>query len=203
MNVFAAGSSYNIMVKLTEIIEQFPWNPSAPEDWSDKEVYTHRVDPEDAHTFWRVPVLSCLQDFAYVGFRIRVNTQTSPTSVVLMTGDGRRKPIVGYEEDFQKFGFETVNWTLFKYPLPARLLALDEDEPILEVAFQSPVFGKVEFLAQKFDELEDYNRPLWFCENEYTFDGRILTPNGNFYKLDTLTKRKEYPNAASVYLLSR
>lgn len=191
------------MVKLTEIIEQFPWNPQAPEDWSDKEVYTHIVHPEDAGSFWSVPVLSCMQDFAYVGFRIHTNTQVFPTSVVLMTGDGRRKPVLGNEEDFQTFGHETTNWTPFKYPLPARLIALDEDEPLLEIGFLKPVWGKVEFLAQKFDELEDSNRPLWFCENDFHSWGRILTPNGNYYRLDTLTKRKEYPHAVSIYSLSR
>jgi hypothetical protein len=186
------------MVKLTEIIEQFPWNPQAPEDWSDKEVYTHTVYPEDSSHIWSVPILSCMQEYAYVGFRIRANIQVFPNSVVLMSGDGKRKPVIYYKEDFQRYGFETVNWTLFRYPLPARLLALDEDEPILEIVFPGDVYGKVEFLAQKFDELEVYNRPLWFCENENTYNGRILTPNGNFYKLDTLTKRKEFPNAVSI-----
>lgn len=189
------------MVKLTQILEQFPWNKDAPEDWSDKEVYTHTVDPEDCNHVWSVPIFSCMQDFAYVGFRIRANTQVYPNSVVLMSGDGKRHPLIGYKQDFQTYGFETVNWTLFKYPLPARLLALDEDEPILEIYFSSKVFGKVEFLAQKFDELEIYNRPLWFCENDWCLNGRILTPNGNFYKLDTLTKRREFPDAVSVYSL--
>ena len=191
------------MVKLTEILEQYPWNPQAPEDWSDKEVYTHTVHPDDANTFWSVPVLSCMQDFAYVGFRIHPSAQTFPTSVVLMTGDGRRKPVLGYEEDFQKYGHETANWTFFRYPLPARILALEEDEPILQIGFQGSVWGKVEFLAQKFDELEDQNRSLWFCENDFNANGKILTPNGNYYRLDTLTKRKEYPNAVSIYSLSR
>lgn len=189
------------MVKLTEIIEQFPWNEDAPEDWSDKEIYTHTVAPDDINNVWSVPIFSCFQDFAYVGFRIRCNTQVFPSSVVLMTGEGKRHSLIGHKEDLQMNGSQTVNWTLFKYPLPARLLALDEDEPILEVVFPDKVFGKVEFLAQKFDELEVYNRPLWFCENDFTFNGRILTPNGLFYRLDTLTKRREYPDAVSIYSL--
>ena len=189
------------MVKLTEILEQYPWNPQASEEWSDKEVYTHTVHPEDMSNGWSVPIFSCLNDFAYVGFRIRTNTQTFPTSVVLMTGDGKRKPLIGTKEDVQTSGYQTVNWTLFKYPLPARLLALNEDEPILEVTFSDKVYGKVEFLAQKFDELEVYNKPLWFCENDYCANGSILTPNGQFYKLDTLTKRLEYPKAVSIYSL--
>lgn len=189
------------MVKLTQILEQFPWNPEAPEDWSDKEVYTHTVQPEDMSNVWSVPIFSCLQDFAYMGFRIRATTQVFPSSVVLISGDGKRHPVIGYKEDCQANGHQTANWTLFKYPLPARLLALDEDEPLLEVIFSGPVFGKVEFLAQKFDELEVYNKPLWFCENDYTLTGRMLTPGGSFYRLDTLTKRKEYPDAVSVYSL--
>ena len=190
------------MVKLTEIIEQFPWNPNAPEDWSDKEIYTHTVDVEDMSNIWTVPIFSCMQDFAYVGFRIRPNVQSYPSSVVLMTGDGRRKPIVGFKEDFQTMGYEAVNWTLFKYPLPSKILCLDEDEPLLEVIFSQKVFGKVEFLAQQFDELADPNKPLWFCENDYAKEGRILTQNGKYYKLDTLTKRKEFPTAVSLYSLT-
>jgi hypothetical protein len=189
------------MVKLTEILEQYPWNPQAPEEWSDKEVYTHTVEPEDMSNVWSVPIFSCLQDFAYVGFRIRTNTQVYPSTVTLLSGDGKQHPVIGYKEDFQKSGFDTLNWTLFKYPLPARLLALHEDEPLLEVIFPSDVYGKVEFLAQKFDELEVSNKPLWFCENDYAFNGRILTSNGTFYKLNTLTKRQEYPHAVSIYSL--
>ena len=190
------------MVKLTEILEQFPWNPAAPQDLSDKEIYTHTVAPEDLGTVWSVPILACMRDFAYVGFRIRTNTQVVPTSVILMTGDGKRHSIIGKREDNLTSGFPTVNWTPFKYPLPAKILSLDEDEPILEVVFPGDVFGKVEFLAQKFDELEEYNRPLWFCENDFAMYGRILTANGNYYKLDTLTKRKEYPDAVSIYSLT-
>lgn len=189
------------MVKLTEIIQQFPWNNEAQEDWSDKEVYTHIVHAEDLSVRWSIPILSCQQDFAYVGFRIRTTVPVYPSSVVLMTGDGKRKPILGYSEDFQTYGHKTLNWTLFKFPLPARLLALDEDEPILEIYFPHQVYGKVEFLAQKFDELEVSTKPLWFCENDYTLNGKILTQKGDYYTLDTLTKRKEYPHAVSIYSL--
>jgi hypothetical protein len=190
------------MVKLTEILEQFPWNNQAPEDWSDKEVYTHTVDPDDTNTVWSVPILSCLDGFAYVGFRIRPSIQLVPSSVILMTGDGKRKPLLGSAKDTQMNGHPTVNWTPFKIPLPARLLALDEDEPFLEITFSGPVFGKVEFLAQQFDELADATAPLWFCDNNSTLTGKILTQNGHYYTLDTLTKRKEYPNAVSIYSLS-
>jgi hypothetical protein len=190
------------MVKLTEILEQFPWNSDAPEEWSDKEIYTHTVHPEDMSNRWSVPIFSCLNDFAYVGFRIRANIQLTPSSVTLLSGDGKRKPLIGTKEDIQTCGYQTLNWTLFKYPLPARLLALDEDEPVLEVTFPGDVYGKVEFLAQKFDELEAYNKPLWFSENDFCANGTILTPNGQFYRLATLTKRVEYPHAVSIYSLT-
>ena len=188
------------MVHITQIIEQYPWNPQAPEDWSDKEIYTHTVDPEDMSKEWVVPILPCLQDYAYVGFRIRGNLQTFPTNIRLFTGDGRRRCIFNQEIDIQKDGFQTVNWTLFKFPLPYRLLCLEEDEMVMVVKFSTEVFGKVEFLAQKFDGLEDqHDYPLWFCENDYCEKGWILTPNRSFYRLDTLTKQKEYRRAYSIY----
>jgi hypothetical protein len=189
-----------LMVHISEIIEQYPWNPQAREDWSDKEIYTHTVDPEDMSKNWVVPILPCMQDFAYVGFRVRANTQSFPTSVQIYTGDNKYHPIFTKEIDRQKDGFQTVNWTLFKFPLPYRLLCLEEDEIIMVVTFDDEVFGKVEFLAQKFDGLEDENdADLWFCDNDFCEKGWILNRNRNFYRLDTLTKRKEYPRAYSIY----
>ncbi len=191
------------MVHITQVLEQFPWNPKALEDWSDKEVYTHTVAPEDMSKEWHVPILPCMQDFAYLGFRVRCNTQTFPVSVRLFTGDGKFHCIFNKQIDLQKNGFDTVNWTLLKFPLPYRLLSLEEDEMMMVVTFNSEVFGKVEFLAQKIDGLEDeYDSPLWFCENDSVDHGWILTPNRNFYRLDTLTKRKEYPNAYTLYTLT-
>lgn len=191
-----------IMVKLTQILEQYPWNPQAPEDWSDKEIYTHTVDPEDASKVWKVPIFPCMKDFAYLGYRIRANVQLFPESVRLMTGDGKRHNIFGEHTDKLKDGFETVNWTRFKYPLPYRLLCLDEDEMCLEIKFRDEVFGKVEFLGQQFEELEDQDRPLWFCENDFVDKGKILSPNQYFYTMDTLVKRADYPNALSIYKIS-
>ena len=190
------------MVYLTQSLEQYPWNKYAAEEWSDKEVLTQTVDPEDASKVWRVTIYPCLKDFAFVGFRIRANTQVFPKSVRLISGDGKRQTIFGYHTDYLSNGFATVNWVRFKYPLPCRLLSLNEDEPLLEVVFDSQVFGKVEFLAQEFQELKDENRPLWFCENDYADAGWILTPNATFYRLDTLTKREEYPNAVNIYSIS-
>lgn len=191
------------MVHITEIIEQYPWNPKAKEDWLDKEIYTHTVDPEDMSKEWIIPILPCMQDFAYVGFRVRATTQIFPTSVKICTGDGKRRPIFNEGLDIQKNGFPTVNWTLLKFPLPYRLLCLQEDEIEMIVEFNTEVFGKVEFLAQKFDGLEDEkDANLWFCENDFCEKGWILNRNRNFYRLDTLTKRQEYWNAYSIYRIS-
>ena len=191
------------MVHITEIIEQYPWNPQAPEEWSDKEIYTHTVDPEDMSKEWVIPILPCMQDFAYVGFRIRTMTQNFPISVQLATGDGKFNCIFNKQMDQQKNGFQTVNWTLLKFPLPYRLLCLQEDEMVMVVKFNTEMYGKVEFLAQKFDGLEDEdNAPLWFCENDFVDKGWILNQNRNFYRLDTLTKRKEYPRAYTLYTLT-
>ena len=198
------GNKYTyIMVHITEIIQQYPWNPNAREDWSDKEVYTHTVDPDDMGRIWRVPILPCMQDFAYVGFRIRTHTQSFPTSVQLYSGDGKYRCIFTKEIDRQKDGFQTVNWTLFKFPLPYRLLCLEEDEMIMVVQFEDDVFGRVEFLAQKFDGLEDeLDYPLWFCENDFCEKGWILNKKGSFYRLDTRTKQEEYSRAYSIYRMS-
>lgn len=200
--MMAAWWISNTMVKLTSILEQYPWNNQAPEDWTDKEVLTQLVSPEDASKVWSITMYPCLQDYAFVGFRIRANTQVFPKSVRLISGDGKRRSLLGFHTDNLTNGFNTVNWVRFKYPLPCRLLSLNEDEPLLEVVFDSEVFGKVEFLAQEFDELKDENRALWFCENDYADAGWILSPNATLYRLDTLTKRKEYPNAVSLYSLT-
>ena len=60
------------MVFLKNLKQQYPWNPNAPEDYSDKEIYTHRVSIEDASNVWRVPVLPPLNGFAFVGMRVSV-----------------------------------------------------------------------------------------------------------------------------------
>jgi len=59
------------MVFLKDVSTQWPWNPQ-DNNFSDKEIYTHRVSIEDASSLWRVPILAPLNGFAFTGMRISV-----------------------------------------------------------------------------------------------------------------------------------
>ena len=139
------------MVFLRDIPTQWPWNPNV-KDLSDKEIYTHRVDEEDASSIWRVPVLEPLHGFAYTGMRVSVYGKPAEYTMVprLVIGETQRG----------MFGLPWDNtlvnngcWAPLGFPLTHKMIAISEDGLDYIIKHPEPCWGQVEFVGQKFDDL--------------------------------------------------
>lgn len=196
------------MVQLSEIHSQWPWNAAAPQDFSDKEILTHTVLPEDSRRQWVATVLPCMPGYAYVGFRVVAeDPNVEPEMVGLYYSFDPPRIIFGVVTDTQVIKGGCRNWTMFKYPVLERLCHLGEDEIHLHVFFEKPMCGKVEFLAQRFDDLleDDSQIDYYFIipdnENQAGRDGWVLTRDTYKYWLQDALRRVEYPNAKVIYRL--
>ena len=177
------------MVFLSQLDVQFPWTPNAPEDYSDKEILTQRIAFEDANRIWRPELHQCLPGYAYVGYRILTVNSEVPKFVCLRSDKYHNSPLLSNKTDTPVHGPTTRNWTRFTYPIPSRLCALDEDEPCLEIHFEKPTWGAVEFLAQRFhdfpEEDTDFIYYRYFIENSPD-DEWLHTPRQEIYRYSTV-----------------
>lgn len=140
------------MAILSEVLNQWPFNPNAPQDLSDKEILTHTILPQQKSDLWYATLLPCLPGYAYVGFRVvPTDPNLVPKKISLSFGRNDRK-IFGAVTDMQYAGTSRY-WTAFKFPIPRRLCTLDNETINLRVEFDELAYGKVEFLAQRFDDL--------------------------------------------------
>lgn len=140
------------MVYLKDLKYQYPWNPNAPEDYSDKEIYTHRVAIEDASSVWRVPILPPLNGFAFVGMRVSVfgkemNYTMTPRLVIGQTERG----MFGLPWDHTLLLNGT--WGPLGFPITHKMIAISEDGLDSLIQHPGPCWGKVDFIAQRFDDL--------------------------------------------------
>lgn len=140
------------MVYLKDLKQQFPWNPQASEDYSDKEVYTFRVSVEDASNQWRVPLLPPMNGFAYVGLRLSfygktMDYTTTPRLVIGCTD----KPMFGMPWDNTIASNGT--WCPLGFPITHKIIAIGEDGLDILIDHAEPCWGKVDFIAQRFDDL--------------------------------------------------
>lgn len=140
------------MVFLHELKTQYPWDPNAPEDYADKEIYTHRVSVEDASTVWRVPVLPPLNGFAFTGLRFTVYGMTNDSTRVarLVIGE-TEKPMFGFPWDTTRV--TNGSWAPLGFPLTHKMIAIGEDGLDVLIDHAEACWGKVEFIAQRFDDL--------------------------------------------------
>lgn len=140
------------MVYLKDLKQQFPWNLNAPEDYSDKEVYTHRVSVEDASNVWRVPLLPPLGGFAFVGMRVSVyGKDTNYTMTPRLVIGETKKEMFGLPWDTTLLNNGT--WAPLGFPITHKMIAISEDGLDYVIHHPEPCWGKVDFIAQKFDDL--------------------------------------------------
>jgi hypothetical protein len=156
------------MVYLKDLKNQWPWNPNAPEDYSDKEIYTHRVDPEDASSTWRVPLFPPLNGFAFVGMRISVYGKDSNYTVTprLVLGE-TTKGMFGLPWD--QTLLSNGSWAPLGFPITHKTIAIGEDGLDFLIQHPEPCWGKVDFIAQQFqDILEDESNISYIFLNHRT-----------------------------------
>lgn len=142
------------MVYLKDLKFQYPWNPQAAEDYSDKEIYTHRVDVEDASNVWRVPLLPPMDGFAYVGMRISVygkdtNYTVTPRLVIGETNRG----MFGLPWDHTLLS--NGSWAPLGFPITHKMIAIGEDGLDYMIQHPETCWGKIDFIAQRFDDIQE------------------------------------------------
>jgi len=140
------------MVFLSQLSSQYPWAANAAEDYSDKEIYTFRVSIEDASDSWRVPLLEPMNGFAFVGLRVTVFGQSSEyTMVPRLVQGATTKAMFGLPWD------QTVltngAWAPLGFPLTHKMIAIGDDALDLLIRHTEPCWGRVDVVAQRFDDL--------------------------------------------------
>jgi hypothetical protein len=156
------------MVYLKDLKYQFPWNPNAPEDYADKEIYTHRVAFEDASTEWRIPVLPPLDGFAFVGMRLSLYGKDKSYTVTpkLVIGE-TEKGMFGLPWDTTLLN--NGSWSPLGFPLTHKMIAIGEDGLDYLIQHPEPCWGLVEFIAQRFEDiLEDESNVSYIFLNHRT-----------------------------------
>lgn len=156
------------MVYLKDLKYQFPWNSNAPEDLSDKEIYTHRVAVEDASTEWRVPLLPPMNGFAFVGMKVNVyGKETTYTMTPQLVIGATKKRMFGLPWD--STSLNNKSWTPLGFPITHKMIAIDEDGLDYLIQHEEPCWGVVEFIAQRFEDiLEDESNISYIFLNERT-----------------------------------
>jgi hypothetical protein len=183
------------MVFLKDIQTQWPWNPE-DKDFSEKEIYTHRVAFEDASDVWRVPVLPPMNGFVYTG--MRVNVFRKPVEYTMVP-----RLVLG-ETDKAMFGLPWDNsmasngtWVPLGFPLTNKIIAICEDGLDYIIKHPDACCGQVEFVAQRLDDfLQDEKEFTYMFLNHRTdkvewilnADNRMFKPypyDGHVYQAKT------------------
>ena len=175
------------MVFLRDIPFQWPWHPNAPQDLSDKEIYTHRVALEDASQVWRVPILPPMNGFAYTGYRMIVQKHDELYSTVPLLRQGATdRPMFGLPWD--QSVAHNKEWTLLGFPLTHKIIAIGEDGLDLVIHHTEKCWGQVEFVAQRFEDLlEDESDISYIFLNHRTDKVEwILNPSNRMYRPDPM-----------------
>lgn len=170
------------MVFLKDLQQQWPWNPNN-EDFSDKEIYTFRVSVEDASDTWRVKVLDPMNGFAFTGMRVCVYGQDNNYTMVprLVLGE-TNKSMFGLPWD------QTVanngSWVPLGFPITNKITAITEDHLDYIIKHPTPCWGKVEFVAQRFEDLLENEENITYAFLNHRTDKVewILNPDNLMYK---------------------
>lgn len=193
------------MVHLSDIKTQYPWSfvPNVTNALSDKEILTQSVD-EDSTT-WRIPLLPCLPGFAYVGFKVNTysdDADVKPISAKTVQGD-RDKALFGMPDDVISIKEYPSRYIPFNFPIVSRLCHLNEDEIHLILTFDEAISGRVEIIAQKFDELpeDDFRTKYYYVLNE---EGGLLLQTDqyiSFINCDRISRINFYPGSVRIQRL--
>jgi hypothetical protein len=187
------------MVRLSDIKTQYPWC-NVIDTLSDKEILTQSVDEES--TTWRIPLLPCLPGFAYVGFKVNTYSGVKPISAKTVQGDPD-KALFGMPDDVISIKEFPSGYIPFNFPIVSRLCHLNEDEIHLILTFGEAISGRVEIIAQKFDELpeDDFKTKYYYVLNE---EGGLLLQTDqyiSFINCDRISRINFYPGSVRIQRL--
>jgi hypothetical protein len=148
------------MVFLNDLQTQWPWNPNQ-NDFSDKEIYTHRIAFEDASKEWRIPVLDPMAGFAFTGMRVSVyGKDANYTMVPRLCLGATNKSMFGlpYDNTLLNNG----EWAPLGFPITNKITAVCEDALDYVIHHQESCWGQVEFVAQRFEDLLEDERDITY-----------------------------------------
>jgi len=187
------------MVRLSDIKTQYPWC-NVIDTLSDKEILTQSVDEES--TTWRIPLLPCIPGFAYVGFKVNTYSGVKPISAKTVQGDPD-KALFGMPDDVISIKEFPSGYIPFNFPIVSRLCHLNEDEIHLILTFGEAISGRVEIIAQKFDELpeDDFKTKYYYVLNE---EGGLLLQTDqyiSFINCDRISRINFYPGSIRIQRL--
>ena len=190
------------MVLLSDIKTQYPWC-NVTNALFDKEILTQNIDEES--TTWRIPLLPCLSGFAYVGFKVNTysdDVDVKPISAKTVQG-ARDKALFGMPDDMISIKEYPSRYIPFNFPIVSRLCHLNEDEIHLVLTFDQAISGRVEIIAQKFDDLpeDDFRTKYYYVLNE---EGGLLLQTDqyiSFINCDRISRINFYPSAIRIQRL--
>ncbi len=196
------------MVYLRDLSNQWPWNAASVKDLADKEIYSQMHPSSETSDEWEVPIPPCLPGMAYVGIRITVFGKKNDYSMYPRFMIGKHQ-LLGHPWDTQHC--KNSEWFPLSYPMVPRLFQQkDKGSVTLRIAHNSPCFGKVELLAQKFDDLLEHDSNISYAYYDPILDqiGLIQTPD-DLYSADLLESGNvpSYPRRVKIlsplrYILS-
>ena len=190
------------MVLLSDIKTQYPWC-NVTNALFDKEILTQNIDEES--TTWRITLLPCLPGFAYVGFKVNTysdDADVKPISAKTVQGD-RDKALFGMPDDVISIKEYPSRYIPFNFPIVSRLCHLNEDEIHLVLTFDQAISGRVEIIAQKFDDLpeDDFRTKYYYVLND---EGGLLLQTDqyiSFINCDRISRINFYPSAIRIQRL--
>ena len=190
------------MVLLSDIKTQYPWC-NVTNALFDKDILTQNIDEES--TIWRITLLPCLPGFAYVGFKVNTYTDDAdvkPISAKTVQGD-RDKALFGMPDDVISIKEYPSRYIPFNFPIVSRLCHLNEDEIHLVLTFDQAISGRVEIIAQKFDDLpeDDFRTKYYYVLND---EGGLLLQTDqyiSFINCDRISRINFYPGSVRIQRL--
>ena len=167
------------MVYLSDLNQQWPWNPTAEKDYTDKEIYTQIIS-QPLGT-WEIPVSPPMPGYAYVGLRVAVSGKPEGHSYFPKFVRGsERFPV--FEDPWELIISGNTKWTPIPYPMPHRLFKQLNESITLLIQQDGDSIGRVELLAQKFDDLlEDDHHISYVYTYGKTFRTTWIQTPEDFY----------------------
>jgi len=173
------------MVFLSEIAKYFPFNKNAEPDYSDKEIYTTNIAYDDMPGEWIINIPEPMEGFVYIGMRMTVygKLQENYTAESTLKAPGYRRV---FGTTWNNVRLHNGEWHPFGFPLTRRIISVDEDGFDLHIKHDQPRMGKMELMAQRYDDFLEDERGITyaFVDDVTNVVEWILTPSGRFYKPD-------------------
>ena len=170
------------MVFLKDLPQQWPW-ANTDMNLQDKEILTIRIDPDEYEKHqktWKIPLYAPMPGYAFVGVRMVIESKEEYIVSGQLSVGEREKSFFGSPWD--KIVLSNRQWTPLPFPLTNRMIAMDEDGISITIYHDSPKIGKVECIAQRFDDILENETNYAFWDNQKNSVLRILTKSGYFYR---------------------